>query len=726
MVIDNFYRIVPGYSLHVIDKEKAVLLHESHSQSILGELYVSVLAEIALGTTSLFSRSAVNFDTAELMYAIRILSDYGYIIESDKESDCRQWNAFPHSDEIAGLLKKTISFSGTLPEVDMRKIIQTFRSAGFKNIQEIQDSAINVVICRDYLEPEIAQLQNLAFNNGVVYCFPVKLTGRVLFLGPLIKKGQQPCWNCLLMALKKNRPIENYLSRLSGSTILPENQLQSLTLHTGIHSAIIHLMKKMKADSYADSELVTFDTWDQKIERHHIRIQPQCECCGQCDIFSTMVKKPIVINDIPRPFNTIGGYRTISPESTWENYKHLVSPITGIVSHIGPYDKKNHTMRPVWKATYFVNPPAAFADRNEPFVRNSFGKGHTAAQSRASALCEAIERYAFCWTGEEPVIRKSYNELKHEAINPIELQFFSEQQLSQNNSVYIKKSPQWIPLPFDPDKELSWTPAWSLTENKLKYVPLQYCYSMVPTVAEEQMFPFSSNGNAAGNCIEEAIVQGILELVERDATAIWWYNRIKRPQVYLDNFNDTYFNEIYKHYMELGWDLWVLDVTHDLGIPSVVALAKNKKNGHFTIGFGAHLSMYIAVQRAITEMHQTFDPQGNHDPVWKEHEIEQTDFLYPDNNTTTQSDTHVVNKNISLKDDIFDCVERIKNNGMEMVILNYTRPDIGVPTVKVIVPGLRHFWRQLGPGRLYSVPVKMRWVDSVLSEEEMNPLELAV
>jgi ribosomal protein S12 methylthiotransferase accessory factor YcaO len=59
---------------------------------------------------------------------------------------------------------------------------------------------------------------------------------------------------------------------------------------------------------------------------------------------------------------------------------------------------------------------------------------------------------------------------------------------------------------------------------------------------------------------------------------------------------------------------------------------------------------------------------------------------------------------------------------MEMLVLDQTRPDIGLPVVKVIVPGLRHFWRRLGPGRLYDVPVKLGWLEKPLAEEKLNPI----
>jgi ribosomal protein S12 methylthiotransferase accessory factor len=69
-------------------------------------------------------------------------------------------------------------------------------------------------------------------------------------------------------------------------------------------------------------------------------------------------------------------------------------------------------------------------------------------------------------------------------------------------------------------------------------------------------------------------------------------------------------------------------------------------------------------------------------------------------------------------------MQRVKQQGMEMLVLDQTQPDVGLHVVKVFVPGLRHFWRRLGPGRLYDAPVKLGWLDKPLEEEEMNPFSM--
>ena len=59
---------------------------------------------------------------------------------------------------------------------------------------------------------------------------------------------------------------------------------------------------------------------------------------------------------------------------------------------------------------------------------------------------------------------------------------------------------------------------------------------------------------------------------------------------------------------------------------------------------------------------------------------------------------------------------------MELLVLDQTRPDIGMPVVRVVVPGLRHFWQRFAPGRLYDVPVEMGRRDRPLAEDELNPV----
>ena len=94
--------------------------------------------------------------------------------------------------------------------------------------------------------------------------------------------------------------------------------------------------------------------------------------------------------------------------------------------------------------------------------------------------------------------------------------------------------------------------------------------------------------------------------MERDAYAIWWYNRLQRPEVDLGQFDDPYIRDLKTQLAETGRRLWVLDVTSDLGIPSLVAIAHWMENSQEFIEFGsgAHFDARIAALRAMTELNQ--------------------------------------------------------------------------------------------------------------------------
>jgi len=75
-----------------------------------------------------------------------------------------------------------------------------------------------------------------------------------------------------------------------------------------------------------------------------------------------------------------------------------------------------------------------------------------------------------------------------------------------------------------------------------------------------------------------------------------------------------------------------------------------------------------------------------------------------------------------VRDDLIASIELLRGKDLEMIVQDYTRPDLGFPVARVVVPGLRHFWGRYAPGRLYDVPVKLGWVDRPRAESELNPI----
>ena len=248
-------------------------------------------------------------------------------------------------------------------------------------------------------------------------------------------------------------------------------------------------------------------------------------------------------------------------------------------------------------------------------------------------------------------------------------------------------------------------------------------------------FHAGSNGCAAGNTPEEAILQGFLELVERDACAIWWYNRLQRAEIDLDRLGDSYVRDLRTQFAAMGRRLWVLDVTSDIGIPVVVAVLHWKEDGRERVEFaaGADFDLRVATLRAVTGLNQFLAVDRMTRPAAASAAADKGDalpvplrknaYLMPRGKATTREAETFKFAGLDRRDQIHGCVKLAKRLGLDVLVLDQTRPDVGVPVVRVIVPGLRHFHRRFAPGRLYDVPVKLGFRKRALREADLNPLD---
>jgi ribosomal protein S12 methylthiotransferase accessory factor len=275
---------------------------------------------------------------------------------------------------------------------------------------------------------------------------------------------------------------------------------------------------------------------------------------------------------------------------------------------------------------------------------------------------------------------------------------------------------------------------WSLSHERVRWVPTQFCYFNYGGEPDHEFYLAESNGCASGSTLEEAILQGFLELVERDSCALWWYNRVRRPAIDLASFDDPFFRRSEAYLRTQGRTLYALDLTSDLGIPVVIAMSHDAAGGRIVSGLGAHLNAHVAASRAVAELNQlavlgTAKPEAagvEDDPMlarWmREATIDNQPYLEPvPGSTLTVADYPSLEAD-DLLGDIKQCLVTLHRCGLEMLVLDTTRAEVGFPTVRVTVPGLRHFWARFGPGRLYDVPVALGWLAKPLDETELNPI----
>ena len=737
------------FHVEVAPPKQVFLLSEKGHFVLNGRLYVMLAPLI----NSLYSRDEIieklqpEATAHEVDYALTILERKGYITEAD---DVLPPEVAAFCDlldidtqvAIRRLQDITVSIT-TFGKVPKEPFISTLEAL---NIQIRDEGNFAVALTDDYLQVGLDSFNQNALQKQQPWLL-IKPVGASIWIGPIFEPNQTGCWQCLAHRLIINRELETFLqshNQIATPFPISRSSLPS-TLQTGLNIAATELAKWIIGSKHQlKNTIITFDLVNLNIQRHILVRRPQCRCCGDPIYLSQQQLQPVILTSQKKQFTTDGGYRICSPEETLNRYEHHISPVTGVIKTLfNPLGSKNDLVHAYSAEHSWPKDDSDVNNWRQALGRKSFGKGKSDLQAKASCLGEAIERYSGTYRGEEIRLRGKYSQFQPLAIHPYacihysELQYRTRQEWNQQHHFI-----QWVPDPFDQGREIEWTPVWSLTHQIFKYLPTAFCYFGYPLPDDHYFCWSDTNGNAAGNTIEEAILQGFMELVERDAVALWWYNRLPRPRVQLDSFNDPYLPSLLDYYYTINRDFWVLDITSDLNIPTFAAISRriNQESEDILFGFGSHFDPKVAILRSLTEMNQmvflanTADPKGKaifsrpDMQAWCQMAtLDNQPYLAPDLNVAPKVyDDYVKYWSDDLRDDVNRCVEIAAEHNLETLVLNQTRPDIGMSVVKVIVPGLRHFWAQFGSGRLYDVPVKLGWRQEPLTEDQLNPIPMFI
>lgn len=597
---------------------------------------------------------------------------------------------------------------------------------------------LQVVLVDDYQDPVLDAYNRAALAESQPWVI-VKPTGPILWLGPLFVPGKTGCHACLKTRLVHNHRVRAFLERKLGRPVRPSPDASPA--HVALAAAMVaNEMQRWAFTGAASLEgaLLTYDCENGSLDRHLLTRRPQCIACG-APRASSLTNHSLVVSDglgadiVGRD----GGFRSSRAEDVLAALERHVSPLTGVVGYLQRLNTTNERIHVYVSGQNLAATSGSLRIFARTLRSRCSGKGLTDAQAKAGALCEAIERHAAAFQGTEEVRRATANELGAEAIMPNDCMLFSAEQFRVRDVRNVDADGfSWIPRELNPDEPLLWTPVYSLIDGKTRNAPTSYLYfhseALVDPVGEETCLP-DSNGNAAGRTYAEALLQAILELIERDAVALWWYPRTQVPAVDLESFECSFLDTCVSYHHEMGRELWVLDVTADLGVPTFVAVTRRMTGGErILMGFGAHVDARIAIQRAVAEANQilvafenrfgaTIPDRKDATTRWlRSATVAQETYLKPRSGEMRHARDYQ-----PLADTISDalryCCTMIQSAGMDLYGLDMTRDDIDLKVVKVICPGMRHFWSRLAPGRLYDVPVALERVARRQSEFDLNP-----
>lgn len=690
----------------------------------------------------------------EVLFTLEYLRRRGLVIDAAQAqpgSRSAFWQAIGADEQTAPgrMAQATVALHALEPS-GLAPLRHALAAHGVRVVEAEDDADLLIVLTADYTAPTIEAANSARLAAGRPWML-ARLVGTTVWIGPIFNPGEGPCWACLAQRLHANRQVESYLLQRTGRAEPFPTARAALptTVTLGAQLTALEVVKwvaRAGAGHLADT-LITIDTLTGTIESHSVVRRPQCKACGSPEPRQDPARpRPIVLQSRQKRYTIDGGHRTALPEETLARFGHHVSPLTGVVSSLQELLGVNNGLTYSYSAGHnFAMVTDDLSILRTNLRSRSGGKGMTDTQAKVSAIGEAIERYSGVYRPEEErVVRGSLRTLGPSAIPLHQVLCFSEAQYMGRREWNRKLSAQYhlVPHPFDPEAEYDWTALWSLSHERVRLLPTAYCYYGHPEI--HRFFCASdANGCASGNTVEEAIIQGFLELVERDAVAIWWYNQLRRPAVDARSFGiGDYYRRLEQYYAAIGRSIWVLDITSDLQVPTFVAVSGRLHHAceDIIIGAGSHFDPQVALSRALTELNQflpavfqqnaagettyTIDDQ---DAIswFKTARMAAQRYLVPDEGAPARTAADfVVRRHTDLRDDVLHCVDLVAQAGMEFLVLDQTRQDIGMPVVRVVVPGMRHFWRRLGPGRLYDVPVAMGWLKHPTPEAEMNPLSM--
>ncbi|MFI7454508.1 TOMM precursor leader peptide-binding protein [Nonomuraea sp. NPDC049714] len=573
---------------------------------------------------------------------------------------------------------------------------------------------------------------------------PVHVDAGWITVGPLVRPPRPGCPLCVRRRQSRNR-IDTAARRLlrdrsqtasqeTGDSMVPP------MLATAVARLVRDEVETASAGACAartDGAILRLSLLDASVRRHRFLPDPWCPRCSDLPsdtgLGAALPRRPLV--------KAAPGEFRLHNLHSWVADRY-VDAETGLIASV--------------EAGSLAGTPSAVARlvpaRIHSDSQHGFGRAVDYRSARLTALAEALERSA----GERPggrrsAVRGSYEELGDDAIDPRTLGTPPEE---------LYRLPDYPFVPFAPDQRTSWVWGYSFKRSAPVLVPESIAYyGRRPETGPHWVFE-TSNGCAAGSCLEEAILYGLLEIAERDAFLMTWYGRLAVPRVDLDSAADRRIPlTVELLTRRFGCEVMAFSTMLEQRVPAFLTFAVNRTGEArpaMAFAAAAHLDPERAVRSALWELAALLEgltaglDLGAVEPMLADpllvRDMEDHAALYTHPATLPRADFLDGDRpglplcavsaragwprHADLSDDLHELVGRWLAEGMDVIAVDTTSTEQaagGFASAKVIVPGTlpmtfgHRFRRTEGLPRLLTVPRLLGHRDRDLRPEEINP-----
>jgi len=618
------------------------------------------------------------------------------------------------------LIVRKSHFDSVLPEtIDLALVLQDEYNPSIHQAAEKIFRANNTPWLRSFV----------SFGEGII--------------GPLVRPSIPGCSQCAdlrrVLTGRHRREMWQMQKSLEASG---KTQQVAWTSRTGFLQ-MVHLLKAEVQrviegkQSLTENRLGLINLKTLKNSWHSFLPDPQCHVCSSIPDDSPELAR-ISLQKSPKVSN--GSYRTRS----LDDLKNVLRK-DYLDSRAGLLNDKMINLVPPF-ADVSVNLPLFEGDEGTAGRTNSF------EVSELTAILEGLERHCGLRPrGKKSVVYDCYQNLKDKALHPELVGVHEEEQYHRHGFPFEK---------FDPDRPMNWVWGYSFLQERPILVPELLAYYSLGHDSRGFVYE-TSNGCALGGSLEEAIFYGIMEVVERDSFLMTWYAKLSLPRIDPYSAEDEELALMIDRMRAVGgYDLYLYNATMEHGIPSIVALAKNRKQKGLNLicAAGAHLDPVRAVKTAV---HELAGMMMTLDEKFEAHKDEYVRMLL-DSSLVQQMDDHgmlyglpeaeerlhfLLNNNSPIKtfneefkwksvhddltNDLKDILQALRNKNLDVIVIDQTTPEIkrnGLHCVKVLIPGMlpmtfgQHLKRVSGLERVLRVPMELGYTREPLTREKLNPL----
>ncbi|WP_055593625.1 TOMM precursor leader peptide-binding protein [Streptomyces hirsutus] len=535
---------------------------------------------------------------------------------------------------------------------------------------------------------------------------PVHLYGRQAVIGPWPAEGRAGCAVCLRRRWQGVRSVG-----------LREGlELRGGTREAGpwpypvpfAVQAVATLIARLAAAG-PDRDAPFPDVWLMDLEdlttRHHPLVpEPDCPRCGTPEPV-TAESAALSLRPAPKYRPGVGRVRPLDDYGL--RVDAFANPHWGA---IGPSVVCDVTS-PTTSATV-----GCFSSRSGDYLRETFWGGHadTYHDSTRIGVLEGLERFAGMRArGRAVTLTAALDDLGPDAVDPRETGLYTDD---------FHRANPWVP-PFAPDRAIPWVWGWSLRNGRPRPVPEILAFYHKPGI-EHRFVQESSNGCASGGSLEEAVLSGLMEALERDAFLLAWHGMQPLREIDPSTSADPRTRFMVDRMAMYGYRARFFDTRITFPVPVVTGVAERFDGGpaRMCFGAGASLDPEAALAAALCEIatdsvqllhrfernaagylamaadHEKITSLHDHPLVYAVPEMgRHADFLLRQSAPARPSSvadlawSRADGSGPDVRDDLLAAVESVTSAGFDVVVVDQTTPEqhaLGLYTVKVLVPGL--------------------------------------